>query len=114
MAAAIVSIVGGSPTTAPGDTLITDLRTAANYSVNGSLASGSITSANLKTLSYTGFDNQSLDLVVSNTNDSGPGSLRQAILDANRPGLDTINFNIPARACIRSRRSPPCPISLMR
>jgi hypothetical protein len=33
---------------------------------------------------------------VSNTNDSGPGSLRQAILDANaNPGLDTINFNIP-------------------
>lgn len=33
---------------------------------------------------------------VTNTNDSGPGSLRQAILDANsQPGLDTISFNIP-------------------
>jgi hypothetical protein len=33
---------------------------------------------------------------VSNVNDSGPGSLRQAILDANAsPGTDTINFNIP-------------------
>ena len=32
---------------------------------------------------------------VTNTNDSGAGSLRQAILDANaNPGLDTINFNI--------------------
>src|SRR5436309_775386 len=32
---------------------------------------------------------------VTNTNDDGPGSLRQAILDANaNPGLDTINFNI--------------------
>ncbi|MEW6211436.1 MAG: FG-GAP-like repeat-containing protein [Acidobacteriota bacterium] len=32
---------------------------------------------------------------VTNTNDSGPGSLRQAILDANNnPGLDTITFNI--------------------
>ena len=32
---------------------------------------------------------------VSNVNDTGPGSLRQAILDANaRPGTDTINFNI--------------------
>ncbi|HKD18734.1 MAG TPA: right-handed parallel beta-helix repeat-containing protein, partial [Thermoanaerobaculia bacterium] len=32
---------------------------------------------------------------VINTNDSGPGSLRQAILDANaNPGLDTIAFNI--------------------
>ncbi|MBI3464151.1 MAG: right-handed parallel beta-helix repeat-containing protein, partial [Planctomycetes bacterium] len=34
--------------------------------------------------------------VVWNTNDSGPGSLRQAILDANAsPGADTIVFNIP-------------------
>ena len=33
---------------------------------------------------------------VTNTNDSGPGSLRQAILDANTSaGTDTITFNIP-------------------
>ncbi len=33
--------------------------------------------------------------VVTNVNDSGPGSLRQAILDANgNPGSDSINFNI--------------------
>jgi hypothetical protein len=33
---------------------------------------------------------------VLNTADSGAGSLRQAILDANaNPGLDTIAFNIP-------------------
>jgi hypothetical protein len=33
---------------------------------------------------------------VTNTNDSGPGSLRQAILDANASsGSDTIAFNIP-------------------
>ncbi len=33
---------------------------------------------------------------VTNTNDSGPGSLRQAILQANAsPGTDTISFNIP-------------------
>ncbi|MGH9761618.1 MAG: hypothetical protein ACREAC_12390, partial [Blastocatellia bacterium] len=33
---------------------------------------------------------------VTNTNDTGPGSLRQAIFDANNnPGADTINFNIP-------------------
>src|SRR5215468_6049300 len=33
---------------------------------------------------------------VTNTNDSGAGSLRQAILDANaNAGLDTIAFNIP-------------------
>ena len=35
-------------------------------------------------------------LVVTNTNDSGPGSLRQAIFDANDAGpRDTITFNIP-------------------
>ena len=34
--------------------------------------------------------------VVTNTNDSGPGSLRQAILDANTtPGTDNITFSIP-------------------
>ena len=33
---------------------------------------------------------------VSNTNAFGPGSLQQAIFDANsNPGLDTIGFNIP-------------------
>ncbi len=33
---------------------------------------------------------------VVNTNDSGAGSLRQAVLDANaNPGLDTIAFNVP-------------------
>ncbi len=35
-------------------------------------------------------------LVVNTTSDSGPGSLRQAILDANNnAGADTINFQIP-------------------
>src|SRR4030095_6294451 len=34
---------------------------------------------------------------VTNTSDSGPGSLRQAILDANAtPGIDAINFKIAA------------------
>lgn len=32
---------------------------------------------------------------VTNTNDSGAGSLRQAITDANAPGSDIIFFNIP-------------------
>lgn len=37
---------------------------------------------------------------VLNTNDSGAGSLRQAIIDANlQPGRDTISFNIPAGSC---------------
>src|SRR4051794_31961277 len=34
--------------------------------------------------------------VVTTTNDSGPGSLRQAILDANTaPGTNTVTFNLP-------------------
>ena len=50
---------------------------------------------------------------VTSTADSGAGTLRQAILDANaNPGADTIAFNIvgsgvhtiaPASACRRSR-----------
>src|SRR5215472_14386906 len=35
-----------------------------------------------------------LVFTVSNTNDSGTGSLRQEILDANAMGGGTINFNI--------------------
>ncbi|HNB51831.1 MAG TPA: hypothetical protein PK530_07805, partial [Anaerolineales bacterium] len=36
------------------------------------------------------------NFTVINTNDSGAGSLRQAILNANsNPGPDTIDFNIP-------------------
>ena len=39
---------------------------------------------------------QAAVFLVTNTADSGPGTLRQAILNANaNPGLDTINFNIP-------------------
>jgi hypothetical protein len=39
--------------------------------------------------------------LVSNTDDSGPGSLRQAILDANAAtgGTSTIDFKIPGKAC---------------
>ncbi len=41
--------------------------------------------------------NSSRILYVTNTNDSGPGSLRQAILEANgNPGRDDIEFAIPA------------------
>ncbi|MDQ3754414.1 MAG: hypothetical protein M3371_06750 [Acidobacteriota bacterium] len=39
---------------------------------------------------------QTATIVVTNTNDSGAGSLRQAILDANATaGTQTIAFNIP-------------------
>ncbi len=39
---------------------------------------------------------QALVFTVTNTGDSGPGSFRQALLDANAaPGLDSIEFNVP-------------------
>ena len=44
---------------------------------------------------------QATTIVVTNTNDIGPGSLRQAILEANSNGVpDTINFEIPLASCI--------------
>lgn len=55
-------------------------------------------------ISYAGGDGNDVELtsigsgfVVTNTNDSGAGSLRQAMLDANaQPGVDVIAFDIPA------------------
>ena len=46
--------------------------------------------------------------VVTNNNNSGPGSLRQAITDANNnPGADTITF-AAATLLLWSSRSSPC------
>jgi hypothetical protein len=47
-------------------------------------------------LSFTAFSAFGNTFTVTNTNDTGAGSLRQAIADANgNAGLDTIAFNIP-------------------
>ena len=47
---------------------------------------------------------------VTNTNDSGVGSLRQAILDVNaNPGADTIAFNIPGQGVQTIRPLTPLP-----
>jgi Lectin C-type domain len=60
------------------------------YRLGATASIGNVTLAGLSTT----FD--VLPIVVTNTNDSGPGSLRQAILDANaNPGLDAISFAIP-------------------
>jgi predicted outer membrane repeat protein len=47
--------------------------------------------------------------IITNTNDSGPGSLRRAILDANaNPGFDDIRFEIPGCTPVS-----PCVITLL-
>ena len=51
-----VGIEGRNPTAAPGDTLYLALATAENYVINGTPASGNVTSSNLMTLSYFGFE----------------------------------------------------------
>ena len=53
---ALLFLNGNNPTTAPGDTLNLALAMAENYVVNGTPANGNVTSSNLKTLSYTGFE----------------------------------------------------------
>src|SRR5260370_39466387 len=50
---------------------------------------------------------QTATFVVTNTADSGPGSLRQAILDANaKPGPDVIAFSIGSGVQTISSLSP--------
>jgi hypothetical protein len=50
-------------------------------------------------------------LTVTNTNDSGPGSLRQAIMEANgSPGPDTISFNFPQPGLNTISPAAPLPV----
>jgi probable HAF family extracellular repeat protein len=52
-----------------------------------------------------------MTFVVTNTNDSGPGSLRQAILDTNaNPGPDTITFDISGAGVHTIRPTSPLPV----
>jgi hypothetical protein len=99
-------VLGNYPTTSPGDRLYLALASAQNPSVqdfgNGN---GDVTSSNLKPVFWSGIEQVSSDyvevgsLLVVNTLDSGPGTLRQAILDANATanvgGPDVIRFAIP-------------------
>ena len=49
--------------------------------------------------------------VVTNTNDSGDGSLRQAIIDANGAAGGNITFNIPGATPTIPLQSPLPPIT---
>ena len=55
-AVAAISIVGGNPTTAPGDSMNLALATTQNYVINGTAANGSVTSSNRQTVTYSGFE----------------------------------------------------------
>lgn len=53
-------------------------------------------------------------LVVTNTNDSGAGSFRQAILDANSDvDLDVVNFNIPGAPSLAKRIELASPLPII-
>ena len=59
------------------------------------LVRGVVTVACLIVTGFLSASRAASTFVVINVNDSGPGSLRQAMIDANaNPGLDTITFNI--------------------
>lgn len=70
----------------PDETFTVELSGAANATISDGQGVGTITD-----------DDVSVSpLLVTNTNDNGPGSLRNAIEFANtNPGSDTITFNIP-------------------
>ena len=56
-------------------------------------------------------DASAATIVVRNTNDAGPGSLRQAILDANnRGGADVITFDIPGSGPFVITVASPLPV----
>ncbi len=84
------SVTWASATTSVATINSTGLaQSLATGTTNITAALGGVTSP-IDTLTVTAL------LVVTNTSDSGPGSLRQAILNANaNPGVDTIDFAIP-------------------
>ncbi len=108
-----LSIAGGAPNTGTGDNLFLALAGVQNpNTVSLGAGDGKLTSSNRKDVTWTSFENLNTNYVapkilkVTNTLDSGPGSLRQAILDANATlnagGPDVIRFEITsASASIR-------------
>ncbi len=56
-AVASISITGGTPATSPGDTINLALASAINPVISGTPSAGNVTSTNLRTVNYTGFEN---------------------------------------------------------
>lgn len=103
--AASIFISAGDPTNAPGDRLNLNLAQVQNAVVqNFGNGSGEVTSASRNRVHWTGIETPNsgyiapISFLVTNTLDSGPGSLRQAMLDANATpnigGPDVIRFAI--------------------
>ena len=106
LATATISIDAGEPSEGAGDKLNLATAQAQNPTVqNFGNGSGRLTSSNRMPIVWTSIEQLSTGyvppskFVVTNTLDSGPGSLRQAILDANATpnvgGPDVIRFSIP-------------------
>ena len=100
---------GADPTTTPGDTLHLSLANVQSPVIsNGLFGVSTLDSSNRQAVRWSGFE--SLDtqfiapnyLLVSNADDSGPGTLRQAIIDANAAAntatADVILFDLPGRS----------------
>ncbi len=101
-------VFAGDPTTAGADQLFLSVATAQNPVVTkNSDGTGSFTSSNRQPMSWSGVELVNSDYIepngfrVTSDADSGPGSLRQAILDANLTpnvgGPDEIYFDLPGR-----------------
>ena len=86
-----VQVVGDTKVE-PDETFLVSLTGSSNAIISKGIGTGTI---------------RNDDFLVANTLDSGPGSMRQAILDANRlPGLDRITFRIGTGVQIISPTSP--------
>ena len=92
----------GTPTFAPGQTsqtisvpILVDLRVQGDTTFYVNLSNP--TNATLQNATGIGTIIQSSSITVTNTNDDGPGSLREAIEESNAttPGPNTITFAIP-------------------
>ena len=96
-----------SNATAGGGTLVSGPATA-RFELTGNVG-GSTTVLNVFAISVTLVGNVIPSFGVTNTNDRGPGSLRQAILDTNAAGgPNVISFLIPGTG---PRPSPPVSVA---
>lgn len=96
----ITVLVAGDTLVEPDETFVVTLSGAVGAQIGTATAVGIILN-----------DDEHSFFLVTNTNNSGPGSLRQAILDANNtPGRDTIRFDISGAGPHTIRPTSPLPV----